>query len=71
MKMEDHIILHHIGQNADSPLAELKDDVHKRMMHTLHDKSKPTEVHGSNSEVNWDKEEEVINWKARAERDKN
>lgn len=58
--------LHHIGQNADSPLAELKDDVHKKNDATLHDKSKPTEVHGSNSEVNWDKERSD-HWKARAE----
>lgn len=58
--------LHHIGQNTDSPLAELKDDVHKKNDATLHDKSKPTEVHGSNSEVNWDKERSD-HWKARAE----
>ena len=58
--------LHHIGQNADSPLAELKDGVHKKNDAILHDKSKPTEVHGSNSEVNWDKERSE-HWKARAE----
>lgn len=58
--------LHHIGQNADSPLAELKDDIHKKNDVILHDKSKPTEVHGSNSEVNWDKERSD-HWKARAE----
>ena len=58
--------LHHIGQNSDSPLAELKDDVHKKNDAILHDKSKPTEVHGSNSEVNWDKERSE-HWKARAE----
>lgn len=58
--------LHHIGQNADSPLAELKDGVHKKNDAILHDKSKPTEVHGSNSEVNWDKERSD-HWKARAE----
>ena len=58
--------LHHIGQNADSPLAELKDGVHKKNDAILHDKSKPTEVHGSNSSVNWDKERSE-HWKARAE----
>ena len=58
--------LHHIGQNADSPLAELKDGVHKKNDAILHDKSKPTEVHGENSSVNWDKERSE-HWKARAE----
>ena len=57
--------LHHIGQNADSPLAELKDGVHKKNDAILHDKSKPTEVHGENSSVNWDKERSE-HWKARA-----
>lgn len=58
--------LHHIGQNSDSPLAELKDGVHKSKDSILHDKSKPSEVHGSNSSVNWDKER-CEHWKARAE----
>ena len=58
--------LHHIGQNADSPLAELKDGVHKKNDAIIHDKSKPTEVHGENSSVNWDKERSE-HWKARAE----
>ena len=58
--------LHHIGQNADSPLAELKDGVHKKNDAILHDKLKPTEVHGENSSVNWDKERSE-HWKARAE----
>ena len=58
--------LHHIGLNADSPLAELKDGVHKKNDAILHDKSKPTEVHGENSSVNWDKERSE-HWKARAE----
>jgi hypothetical protein len=58
--------LHHIGQNADTPLAELKDGVHKKNDAILHDKSKPTEVHGENSSVNWDKERSE-HWKARAE----
>ena len=62
--------LHHIGQNADSPLAELKDGVHKKNDAILHDKSKPTEVHGENSNVNWDKERSE-HWKARAEEIKN
>lgn len=62
--------LHHIGQNADSPLAELKDGVHKKNDAILHDKSKPTEVHGENSSVNWDKERSE-HWKARAEEIKN
>lgn len=58
--------LHHIGQSADSPLAELKDGVHKKNDAILHDKTKPTEVHGENSGVNWDKERSE-HWKARAE----
>ena len=62
--------LHHIGQNADSPLAELKDGVHKKNDAILHDKLKPTEVHGENSNVNWDKERSE-HWKARAEEIKN
>jgi hypothetical protein len=62
--------LHHIGQQADSPLAELKDITHKKNDAVLHDKTKPTKVHNENSEVNWDKERSDY-WKARAEEIKN
>lgn len=58
--------LHHIGQKSDSPLAELKDNVHKKNDSALHDKTQKTEVHNENSEVNWDKERSD-HWKARAE----
>lgn len=62
----DSYNLHHIGQNSDSPLAELKDRTHKSNDSILHDKSKPTEVHNENSEVDWTKERSE-HWKARAE----
>jgi len=58
--------LHHIGQKADSPLAELKDNVHKENDAILHDKTQKTEIHNEKSEVNWDKERSD-HWKARAE----
>jgi len=57
--------LHHIGQKADSPLAELRDSVHKQNDSILHDKSIATEVHGGN--INWDKER-ANHWKARAKK---
>ncbi len=57
--------LHHIGQKSDSPLAELKDIVHKQNDAILHDKSISTEVHGDN--INWDKERSN-HWKARAKK---
>ncbi len=57
--------LHHIGQKADSPLAELKDNVHKQNDAILHDKSIPTEVHGG--DINWDRER-ANHWKQRAKK---
>ena len=57
--------LHHIGQKADSPLAELKDNVHKKNDAVLHDKNIPTEVHGG--DINWDRERSN-HWKARAKK---
>lgn len=57
--------LHHIGQKADSPLAELKDNVHKQNDVILHDKSIPTEVHGG--DINWDRER-ANHWKQRAKK---
>jgi len=57
--------LHHIGQKSDSPLAELKDNVHKKNDAVLHDKNIPTEVHGS--DTNWDGERAKY-WKKRAEK---
>jgi len=57
--------LHHIGQKSDSPLAELKDNVHKKNDALLHDKNIPTEVHGG--DINWDRERSN-HWKARAKK---
>jgi len=57
--------LHHIGQKADSPLAELKDNVHKKNDAVLHDKNIPTEVHGG--DINWDRERSN-HWKERAKK---
>ncbi|HFU74816.1 MAG TPA: hypothetical protein ENK66_01075 [Arcobacter sp.] len=57
--------LHHIGQKSDSPLAELKDNVHKQNDIILHDKSIPTEVHGG--DINWDRER-ANHWKQRAKK---
>ncbi|WP_411680079.1 HNH/ENDO VII family nuclease [Clostridium thailandense] len=60
------IQLHHIGQHADSPLAELTFEEHRCGGNDsiLHDKTKETEVHGEGS--NWDSERGDY-WKARAE----
>jgi len=57
--------LHHVGQKADSPLAELKDNIHKQNDSILHDKSVPTEVHGGN--INWDGER-ASHWKKKAKK---
>jgi len=57
--------LHHIGQKSDSPLAELKDGVHKENDAILHDKTIPTEVHGG--DINWDRER-ANHWKKRAKK---
>lgn len=50
------IQLHHIGQHADSPLAELTFKEHRTGGNDkiLHDKTKETEVHGEGN--NWDSE---------------
>lgn len=50
------IQLHHIGQHADSPLAELTFKEHRTGGNDtiLHDKTKETEVHGESN--NWDNE---------------
>ena len=50
------IQLHHIGQHADSPLAELTFEEHRTGGNDkiLHDKTKETEVHGEGN--NWDNE---------------
>lgn len=54
--------LHHIGQEKDSPLAELPDKTHKENDKILHDKSKPSEIdRGSFAK------ERAEHWKARAE----
>ncbi len=57
--------LHHIGQKVDSPLAELKDTIHKQNDSILHDKSITTEVHGG--DINWDAER-ANHWKKRAKK---
>ena len=58
------IYLHHIGQRPDSPLAELTFEEHRMGGNDtiLHDKSKPTEVHGDNNQ--WDTERKNY-WKNR------
>lgn len=57
--------LHHIGQKANSPLAELKASEHQSNYKVLHDSSIKTEIHGENCEVNWSKEKSE-HWKERA-----
>lgn len=58
------IQLHHIGQHADSPLAELTFTEHRTGGNDtiLHDKTKKTEVHGEGN--NWDNERQDY-WKNR------
>lgn len=58
--------LHHIGQHADSPLAELTFEEHRCGGNDtiLHDKNKETEVHGEGNK--WDSERSDY-WKARGE----
>lgn len=58
------IQLHHIGQHADSPLAELTFIEHRTGGNDtiLHDKTKETEVHGDGN--NWDNER-MNYWKNR------
>ena len=60
------IQLHHIGQHADSPLAELTFEEHRCNGNDtiLHDKTKETETHGEGN--TWDKERQDY-WKNRAE----
>lgn len=60
------IELHHIGQKADSPFAELTFEEHHCNGNDtiLHDKTKETEVH---NEVNKWNNERREHWKARAE----
>lgn len=67
-KNGEQIQLHHIGQRADSPLAELTFDEHRRGGNDsiLHDKTKETEVHGAGKENAWKAERESY-WKARAD----
>jgi len=59
------IELHHIGQRADSPLAELSFEEHHCDGNdsTLHDKNKETEVHGEGN--NWQEEREN-HWETRS-----
>lgn len=63
-KNGEKIELHHIGQHADSPLAELTTNEHRQGGNDiiLHDKSKETEVHGEGN--TWDKERQG-HWKTR------
>ena len=60
----------YIGQNTDSPLAELKDDVHKRMMLYMINQNQQQEFMVQIIEVNWDKKKEVIIGKQKSRRDK-
>ncbi len=59
------IQLHHIGQHADSPLAELTFEEHRCNGNDtiLHDKTKETETHGEGN--TWDRERQDY-WKVRA-----
>lgn len=57
--------LHHIGQKANSPLAELSQSEHNIYDSILHDKTIKTEIHSDSSEVNWSKERSE-HWKERA-----
>ena len=63
------IELHHVGQKADSPLAELTDKEHRCDGNdtVLHDKNQVTETHGDGN--NWNSEKQNY-WKARAEYNK-
>lgn len=65
-KNGDSIQLHHIGQHADSPLAELTFDEHRCGGNDtiLHDKSIETETHGEGN--TWNSERENY-WKNREE----
>lgn len=54
------IVLHHIGQSPDSPLAELTSDEHNKYSGTLH-QSQKSEI----DRIKFDKEREAY-WKARA-----
>lgn len=58
------IELHHIGQHADSPLAELTFEEHRGGGNDtiLHDKTKETEIHGEGN--TWDRERQEY-WKER------
>lgn len=60
----DAIQLHHIGQRADSPLAELTFEEHRCDGNdtVLHDKTKETETHGAGN--TWDNERQNY-WKER------
>lgn len=60
------IELHHIGQHADSPLAELRFEEHRCDGNdgVLHNKNKDTEVHGEGA--GWDSERQDY-WKNRAD----
>jgi len=53
--------LHHIGQKSDSPLAELKEGVHRKNDAVLHDKTNPSEIDRKEFA-----KEKAEHWKARA-----
>ena len=69
------IELHHLGQKADSPLAELTEEEHrtgeyedgKKNQSLWHDNTIETEVHGEGN--NWDQERKA-HWKVRTEQSK-
>lgn len=60
------IVLHHIGQHVDSPLAELTPEEHTGKINDgiLHNKNIKSETHGKGSK--WDKER-LNHWKLRAD----
>ena len=62
------IELHHMGQRADAPLAELSFEEHRGAGNDtiLHDKNKETETHGEGNKWNSEKQN---HWKSRSEAD--
>ena len=57
--------LHHIGQKMNSPLAELRDSIHKEYDKVLHDKNMDTEIHNGENGKIWDKQR-AEHWEIRA-----
>lgn len=66
-KNGETIELHHVGQKADSPLAELNTTEHRGKGNhgVLHDMKKDSEVHTPENQTKWDQERREY-WKERA-----